>query len=39
MHANGVAVDRLSGIVIGIAFRVMNGLGAGFATVRADALA
>ena len=31
MHANGVAVDRLSGIVIGIAFRVMNGLGAGFA--------
>src|ERR1700712_1960334 len=31
MHANGVAVDRLSGIVIGIAFRAMNELGAGFA--------
>ena len=31
MHADGIAVDRLSGTVIGCAFRVMNGLGAGFA--------
>jgi GxxExxY protein len=31
MHADVAGVDRLSGIVIGCAFRVMNGLGAGFA--------
>jgi len=31
MYADGMAVDRLSGIVIGCAFRVMSGLGAGFA--------
>ena len=31
MHADAAGLDRLSGIVIGGAFRVMNGLGAGFA--------
>ena len=31
MHADGAGVDRLSGVVIGCAFRVMNGLGPGFA--------
>jgi GxxExxY protein len=31
IHADVAGVDRLSGIVIGCAFRVMNGLGAGFA--------
>jgi GxxExxY protein len=31
MHADVAGVDRLSGMIIGCAFRVMNGLGAGFA--------
>jgi hypothetical protein len=31
MYADGIAVDRLSGIVIGCAFQVVNGLGGGFA--------
>ena len=31
MHADIAGVDRISGVVIGSAFRVMNGLGAGFA--------
>jgi GxxExxY protein len=30
IHADVAGVDRLSGIVIGCAFGVMNGLGAGF---------
>ena len=30
IHADAVGVDRLSGVIIGCAFRVMNGLGAGF---------
>ena len=31
IHADAVGVDRLSGVIIGCAFRVMNGLCAGFA--------
>lgn len=31
MHADVAGVDRISGVIIGCAFRVMNGLGAGFA--------
>ena len=31
MHTDVSGLDRLSGIIIGCAFRVMNGLGAGFA--------
>ena len=30
IHADAVGVDRLSGVIIGCAFRVMNGLRAGF---------
>ena len=30
MHADGAGVVWLSGVIIGCAFRVMNGLGAGF---------
>ncbi len=31
IHADGSELNRLSGIIIGCAFRAMNGLGAGFA--------
>ena len=31
MHADGAGMDRLSGVIIGCSFRVMNGLGVGFA--------
>ena len=30
IHADAVGVDRLSGVIIGCAFRVMNGLRSGF---------